>query len=82
MYSKSVRAAILRRQSQVGEEVVVMTTQVAGVVLAVAVVWNTLSKRKPKRGWTMNVLDTFAVLVEKTVTRWIFSCLTRLVGKR
>ena len=59
-----------------------MTTLVAGAILAVALVWNTLSKRKPKRGWTVNVLDTFAILVEKTVTRWILSCLTRLVGKR
>ncbi len=82
MYSKRVQAAILRRHSHVGEEVVVMTTQVAGAVLALAVVWNMLSKRRPKRGWTMNVLDTFAILVEKTVTRWILSCLTRLFGKR
>lgn len=59
-----------------------MTTHAAGIFLAIVLVWNTLSRRKPRRGYTTNVLDTFATLVDKTATRWYVSWLARFKRKR
>ena len=55
-----------------------MTGQIAGWVLASVLVINILTKRKHHRSANANVLDTFAALVDKAITRSILRWLARI----